>query len=318
MTTAEVSIEDVLLAAHRIAPYVHRTPVATSATLDADLDCEVVFKAENLQKVGAFKARGATNVVLSLPDEVAKRGVVTHSSGNHGQALAYAARIRGIPSWIVMPRTASSVKIEAVRSYGAEIILCEHDEREAAAARIEAESGATLVHPYDDPMIIAGQGTATLELIEDHGPFDVVVAPIGGGGLLSGMAVVATGIDASPEIVGAEPEAVDDAYRSLLTGVRQPGVPDPRTLADGLLTGIGEVPFAILRATGATILTVSEAAILEAARFLLFRLKLVVEPSGAVGLAALQTHRKRFIGKRVGVVLSGGNTDFAWLDSPSS
>jgi len=318
MTTAEVSIEDVLLAAHRIAPYVHRTPVATSATLDADLDCEVVFKAENLQKIGAFKARGATNVVLSLPDEVAKRGVVTHSSGNHGQALAYAARIRGIPSWIVMPRTASSVKIEAVRSYGAEIILCEHDEREAAAARIEAESGATLVHPYDDPMVIAGQGTATLELIEDHGPFDVVVAPIGGGGLLSGMAVVATGVDASPEIVGAEPEAVDDAYRSLLTGVRQPGVPDPRTLADGLLTGIGEVPFAILRATGATILTVSEAAILEAARFLLFRLKLVVEPSGAVGLAALQTHRKRFIGKRVGVVLSGGNTDFAWLDSPSS
>jgi threonine dehydratase len=313
MNTPQVSIDDVLLAAHRISPYVHRTPIATSATLDSELGCSVVFKAENLQKVGAFKARGATNAVFSFGDDVARRGVVTHSSGNHGQALAYAAGVRGIPAWIVMPRTASTVKIEAVRSYGAQIVLCDHSEREAEAARVEADTGAALVHPYDDPLIIAGQGTAALELIEDHGPFDVVVAPIGGGGLLSGTAVVAAGAEPSPDVVGAEPDAVDDAYRSLVTGIRQPGVPDPDTLADGLLTGIGQLPFEILTATEAAILTVSEAAIVEAARFLLFRLKLLVEPSGAVGLAALLTHPERFSGKRVGVILSGGNTDLAWL-----
>lgn len=302
---------DVEAAAVRIAPFVHRTPVFTSSTLDRQLGSSVFFKAENLQKVGAFKARGAANAVLQLPDDVT--GVVTHSSGNHGQAVAYAAAIRGLPAWIVMPRTAPHLKVDAVRSYGAEVVFCDHADREAAAADVVDRTGAVLVHPFDNPAVIAGQGTATLELIDQVGNLDVVVTPIGGGGLLSGAATVAAAQNPAIPVVGAEPFAVDEAYRSLRSDKRLPGVVDPVTVADGLLTGIGARPFAILTAVGAHVIRVTEASILAAALFHLQRMKLVVEPSGATPLAALRTEPERFVGKRVGVVISGGNTDLSWL-----
>jgi len=311
--TLPIDYADVEAAAVRIAPYVHRTPVFTSTTLDHQLGASVFFKAENLQKVGAFKARGATNAVLQLPDDVA--GVVTHSSGNHGQAVAYAAAIRDLPAWIVVPRTAPALKIEAIRSYGAEIVLCDHADRETAAADVIERTGATLVHPFDDPKVIAGQGTATIELIDQVGALDVIVAPIGGGGLLSGAATVAAAQQPAIPAIGAEPFAVDDAFRSLQSGQRMPGVVDPVTLADGLLTGIGARPFAILTAHGADIIRVTETSILEAALFFLQRMKLVVEPSGATPLAALRTEPERFSGLRVGVIISGGNTDLSWLEA---
>lgn len=311
--TLPVTPADVEAAAVRIEPFVHRTPVFTSATLDRELGCRVFFKAENLQKVGAFKARGATNAVLQLPDSA--RGVVTHSSGNHGQAIAYAASIRGLPAWVVMPRTAPALKIDAVRSYGAEIVLCDHADRDTTAAAVMERTGASLIHPFDDPMVIAGQGTATLELVGQVPNLDVIVAPIGGGGLLSGAATIGSGLKRPIPVVGAEPFAVDDAYRSLQTGVRQPGVESPVTLADGLLTGIGARPFTILTALGAEVVRVTEAAILDAAHFILQRMKLVVEPSGATPLAALRSEPELFRGRRVGVIISGGNTDFSWLSA---
>lgn len=313
MSSMVPTLADVREAHERIRPYIHRTPVLTSRTLDEITGAFVFLKAENFQKVGAFKARGATNAVLSLDDEAAQHGIVTHSSGNHGQAVAYAAGVRGVPAWVVMPRNATPVKVDAVRGYGAEVVFCRHGEREETADRVAETTGARLIHPFDDAAVVAGQGTATLELIEEVPDLDVVVAPIGGGGLLSGAAVVVTALRPGASIVGAEPFAVDDAYRSLLTGRRQPGVADPDTVADGLLTGIGAINFDILRSAGAEIVRVSEPSILEATRFLFERMKLVVEPSAGTAIAALSTDPDRFAGKRVGVVISGGNTDFAWL-----
>jgi threonine dehydratase len=313
--TLPVEYADIEAAADRIAPYVHRTPVFTSSVLDRELGACVFFKAENLQKVGAFKARGATNAILQLPDDVP--GVVTHSSGNHGQAIAYAAAIRDLPAWIVMPRTAPQLKIEAVRSYGAEVVLCDHADREPTAADVAERTGAALVHPFDNSNVIAGQGTATLELVDQVEGLDVVVAPIGGGGLLSGAATVGAAQDPVIRVIGAEPFAVDEAFRSLRSGRRLGGVVDPVTVADGLLTGIGARPFAILTALEAEVIRVTEASILEAALFFLQRMKLVVEPSGATPLAALRTEPERFSGRRVGVIISGGNTDLSWLDAAS-
>jgi len=311
--TLPVEYADVEAAALRIAPFVHRTPVFTSATLDRELGASVFFKAENLQKIGAFKARGATNAVLQLPDDVS--AVVTHSSGNHGQAVAYAAAIRSLPAWIVMPRTAPRLKIDAVRSYGAEIVLCDHADRETTAAEVIQRTGAVLIHPFDNPAVIAGQGTATLELLEQVGGLDVIVTPIGGGGLLSGAATVAAAQERAISVIGAEPFAVDEAFRSLRSGRRLAGVVDPVTLADGLLTGIGARPFAILTALGTDVIRVTETSILEAALFHLQRMKLVVEPSGATPLAALRTEPERFADRRVGVIISGGNTDLSWLEA---
>ncbi len=305
------AFEDVLAAAERIGPYVHRTPVFTSQTLDRRLDARVFFKCENLQKVGAFKARGATNAVLSLSDDEASRGVATHSSGNHGQALAYAAAVRGIPAWVVMPDHAPEVKVRAVRGYGAEVVFCPQAEREERTRQLVDETGATLIHPYDNAAVIAGQGTAALELIEYAPDLDIVVAPVGGGGLLAGTALSANALRPGALVVGGEPLAVDDAFRSLSTGVRQPAVSNPQTLADGLLTGLGERNFTILRESGVEIVTVSEEEIVAAARFFLERMKLVVEPSGAVSLAAVR--KMPVAGRRVGVIVSGGNTDFRWL-----
>jgi len=303
--------DDVLAAAQRIKPFVHRTPVLTSATLNGEVQSEVFFKCENLQKVGAFKARGATNAVMSLTEAAATGGVATHSSGNHGQALAYAAAARGIPAWVVMPDHAPAVKVEAVRGYGAEVVFCRQADREKRTAELVAETGATLIHPYDNSAVIAGQGTAALELLDEIPNLDVVVAPVGGGGLLGGTSVVARAVGSGIRVVGGEPEAVDDAFRSIRDGVLHPAVPEPKTLADGLLTGLGERNFALL-AGQVEIVTVTEEEIVAAARFLVERMKLVVEPSGAVSLAAVR--KMDLAGQRVGAILSGGNTDFRWLD----
>jgi threonine dehydratase len=308
------TLTEIRAAAIRIAPHLHRTPVVTCRTLDEQVNARIFFKCENLQKVGAFKARGATNAVLSLDDDTAAKGVATHSSGNHAAALAYAASIREVPCTVVMPDAAPEIKVDAVRGYGAEIVFCKQSEREATCDRVIAETGATFIPPFDDPRIIAGQGTAALELLEEVGDLDAVVTPVGGGGLLAGTAVVVKSLRAQAIVYGAEPEAVDDAYRSLETGERQPAVKDPKTIADGLLTGLGELNFQILRQRRARIVTVTEEAIVEAARFHLERMKLVVEPSGATALAALRRITPEIHGMKVGVVISGGNTDFRWLD----
>jgi threonine dehydratase len=307
------TFDDVHAAAERIAPFVHRTPIMTSAALDREVDARVFFKCENLQKVGAFKARGAVNTVLSLSEEEAALGVITHSSGNHAAALAYAAGIRQIPCTVVMPDDAPAVKVTAVRGYGAEVVFCKQSEREAVCDREMRARGATMVHPFDDPRVVAGQGTAALELFEEVPGLDIVVAPVGGGGLLSGTTLVATKMRPGIRVIGAEPEAVDDAYRSLQTGIRQPRVHDPTTWADGLLTGLGEIGFAILTTAGGEIVTITEDALLAAALFHVQRMKLVVEPSGAAGLAAIRTVADEITGLRVGVIISGGNTDFRWL-----
>jgi threonine dehydratase len=305
--------EDVRAAARRIAPHIHRTPVVTSATFDREIGARVFFKCENLQKVGAFKARGAVNAVLGLDAARAARGVIAHSSGNHAAALAYAAGIRRIPAVVVMPEAASPIKIAAVRGYGAEIVFCPRAEREATCERISAERGMSVIHPYEHPDVIAGQGTAALELLEQAADLDVVIAPVGGGGMLTGSALIVRETQAGTAIWGAEPEAADDAYRSLESGVRQPGVANPETLADGLLTGLGRINFEILHELGARVIRVSEAEIVAAARFVLERMKLVVEPSGATVLAAIRRSANELRGKRVGAIFSGGNTDFAWL-----
>jgi threonine dehydratase len=313
MSLPAVSFETIQAAAARIEPFVHRTPAATSATLDRETGAAVFFKCENLQKVGAFKARGAVNAVLSLPDADAAAGVVTHSSGNHGAALAYAASIRGIPCTVVMPDDAPQVKVDAVRGYGASIVFCKQLERETTAQRVIDETGATLIHPFNNPAVIAGQGTAILELIEEVGDLEVVIAPIGGGGLLSGTAVTTRALLPTAAVIGAEPFAVDDAYRSLTTGTIQPRVENPHTVADGLLTALGDLTFATLRWAGVEIVRVEEDAIIEAALFHLHRMKLLVEPSGAAGLAAIRTCGNAVRGKRIGVIISGGNTDLSWL-----
>ncbi len=303
-----VTYEDVVVAARRIAPYVHFTPVFTSKYLDEVSGATVFLKAENFQKVGAFKARGAVNAVLLLSDTEALSGVVTHSSGNHGQAVAYACAIRNIPATIVMPDHAPQVKVDAVIGYGARVVFCPQSERQQALDEVVAASHATVVHPFDDPAVIAGQGTACLELVAQVGGLDVVVAPIGGGGLLSGTTLVTAhrGIVA----IGAEPEIVDDSYRSLRDGIRYPAT-GAVSVGDGLLTGIGELPFRILSEAGTKILTVSESEITEAMRTVAERTKLVVEPSGATAVAALLRHNDRFSGQRVGIILSGGNVELS-------
>ncbi len=301
---------DVERAAERIGPHVHRTPVFTSRYLDELTGARIVLKAENLQKVGAFKARGALNAILSLDDTDAARGVITHSSGNHGQAVAYAAAIRGVPATIVMPHHASDVKVAAVRGYGAEIVFCDQDRREAVLEDLRVRTASVVVHPFDDPAVIAGQGTACLELLEQAPDLDVVVAPIGGGGLLSGTSLVAgaAGID----VVGAEPEVVDDAYRSLRDGVRHPAT-GAYSVGDGLLTGIGSYAFEILSAANRRILLVSEEEILDAMRLIATRMKLVIEPSAATAVAALIRYADEFAGRRVGLIVSGGNVTLSTL-----
>ncbi len=307
------TLADLRAAAERIRGHVHRTPVLTSATLDRELDAQVFAKCENLQKVGAFKARGACNAVMALDETAARRGVITHSSGNHGAALAWAARTRGIACTVVMPDSAPQVKIDAVRGYGAEVVLCKAAERDAVSARLQRERGATMVHPFEDPLVIAGQGTAALELLEDVPDLDAVITPVGGGGLCAGTAVALQALRPQAARLGAEPLAVDDAARSMATGVRQPRVDGAKSWGDGLMTGLGEPNFRILMANGVRIVTVGEQAMVDAARWFLQRMKIVVEPSSATVLAALRAIAGELRGKRVAMILTGGNTDFAWL-----
>lgn len=307
------TLDDVRAAAARIAGHVHRTPTLTSATLDAELGARVFLKPENLQKVGAFKARGACNAVMAMDEAAARRGVITHSSGNHGAALAWAARARGVACVVVMPDSAPKVKIAAVRGYGAEVVLCKAAEREATSARLVQERDMTMVHPFEHPHVIAGQGTAALELMTDVPDLDVVIVPVGGGGLCAGTAVVARALRPEAWMLGAEPKAVDDAARSLATGVRQPRVENPKTWADCLLTALGEPNFALMQKHRVRIVTVEEAAMVDGARWFLERMKLVVEPGSASVLAAIRALGADVRGKRIGMVLSGGNTDFAWL-----
>jgi len=308
-----VDLAAIRAAARRIAGFAHRTPVATCATLDRLAGRALVFKCEQLQKVGAFKFRGACNAIARLDGAVARRGVVTHSSGNHAQAVALAARLRGIPAHVVMPEGASAVKRRAVEGYGARIVLCERTlaAREETAARVVAETGATFVHPYDDPHVIAGQGTVALELLEQAGPLDAIVAPVGGGGLVSGTAIAAGALQPGIRIFAAEPAGADDAARSKRAGVRIPQTA-PDTIADGLLTSLGELTWPVLRDRVEEVVTVSEDEIREAMRLAWERAKLLIEPSAAVAVAAVLSERFRALGgmARVGVILSGGNVDF--------
>jgi threonine dehydratase len=309
-----VTIEDLRAAHERIATHIHRTPVLHSRLLDQRAGCEAHFKCENLQKVGAFKARGALNAVLGLGDTDAARGVATHSSGNHGAALAMAAAVRGIPAYVVMPANAPAVKKAAVRTYGGEIIECEPTlaAREATLETVVRKHGAHVVHPYDDPRIIAGQGTTALELLEQVANIDVVVIPVGGGGLLAGMATAIKALKPGVEVLAAEPAGADDAFRSFGLGYRVPQE-SPDTICDGLLTSLGELNYAIIRERVDTILTVEDSSVIEAMKLQWTRLKTVVEPSGAVTFAALLEHPERFRGRRAACVISGGNVDLERL-----
>ena len=310
MTDLSPSIEDIRRAAERILPYAHRTPTLSCASLDQMVGANVFLKCENLQKVGAFKFRGACNAVFSLSDDEAKAGVATHSSGNHAQALALAARLRGIPAYIVMPSNAPAVKKAAVACYGGQITYSEPTQaaREQALATLVQETGATFIHPYNNRMVIAGQGTAALELLSQAPDLDLVIAPVGGGGLISGTAITVKALRPACQVAAAEPEMADDAYRSLQEGRILPSV-SPRTIADGLLTSLGEITFPIIQALVSQIVTVSEAAIIAAMRSVWERAKIIIEPSAAVPIGALLEKKADFSGLRIGVILSGGNVD---------
>jgi threonine dehydratase len=304
-----VDLDDVRAAAIRIAPWVHRTPVMTCRSLDRAIGAEVFLKCENLQRAGAFKARGAHNAVFSLSDAEAGRGVVGTSSGNHAQALALAARHRGIPATVVMHDDAPRVKVEAVRGYGATIVPVAPDQgaREAAQREVRQRTGAVVIPPYDDDRVIAGQGTAALELLGEVPDLDAVLGPVGGGGLMSGTSIAVHGLDPSIRVVGAEPSAADDAFRSLRDGRLHAAVSPPRTIADGLLTGLSERTFAILGRHLEEIVTVDDEQITEAMRLVWTRTKLLVEPSAAVAVAAAMA--TDLGSRRVGIILSGGNVD---------
>lgn len=304
------TIDDVRAAAARVEGEAHRTPVLTCAAIDAIVGMKLYFKCENFQKVGAFKFRGATNAVRSLDDDEAARGVVTHSSGNHAQALALAAKRRGIPAWVVMPTNAPTVKRNAVADYGATIVDCEPtlEARETTAARVLDDTGATFIHPYDDSRIIAGQGTAALELLQDVLGLDAVLVPVGGGGLCAGTCIAVHGTNPSVAVYGVEPALADDAARSLEAGRLIP-LDGTTTIADGLRTSLSDLTFGILKEHVAGIPTVGEDEIVNAMRLVYERMKIVIEPSCAVPLAACARLHPELAGKRVGIVLSGGNVD---------
>ena len=308
------TLHDIRAAAQRIKPYIHRTPVLTNESLDQRTGAQVYLKCENLQKVGAFKFRGACNAVFSLGEEEAARGVSTHSSGNHAQALALAAKLRDIPAYIVMPRNAPKVKKEAVAGYGGLITFCEPtlEARESTLRKIAEETGSTIIHPYDNDHVIAGQGTAALELLEDIADLDVIIAPIGGGGLISGTSIAATEIRKDIRVIAGEPEMADDAYRSVRAGEIIPSV-NPKTVADGLLTSLEKITFPIIQERVEQIITVSESAIIESMKFVWERAKIVIEPSAAVAIGVLWERKIDLSGLKVGVILSGGNVDLEKL-----
>ena len=309
-----VTLTDIQQARQRIQPYTHRTPVLTNESLNHKVGAQVFLKCENLQKVGAFKFRGACNAVYSLSDAEAAKGVVTHSSGNHAQALALAARMRGIPAYIVMPNNAPAVKKNAVAGYGGVITFCEPtlQARESTMERIRLDTGATVIHPYNDERVIAGQGTAALELLEEIPNLDVVITPVGGGGLLSGTAIAAASTKPGLRVIAGEPENADDAFRSLQEHRIVPSV-NPKTIADGLLTSLGDLTYPIIKAHVEQIVTVSEQGIIDAMKFVWERAKIVIEPSAAVAVGVLWEKKIDLSKLKVGVILSGGNVDLEKL-----
>ncbi|HEY3340426.1 MAG TPA: pyridoxal-phosphate dependent enzyme [Anaerolineae bacterium] len=310
----EPTLSDIRAAAQLINPYIHHTPVLTSSTLNRLCGAELFIKCENFQKGGAFKIRGATNAVFSLTDEEAAHGVATHSSGNHAAALALAARWRGIKAYVVMPENAPAVKRAAVEGYGAEIFTCAPNlqAREDRLADVVAHTGAAFIPPYNDYRVIAGQGTCALELCEDVPGLDVVMAPVGGGGLLSGTALAVKELEPAAQVIAAEPQRADDAWRSMQAGHIIP-VDHPETVADGLRTSLGDKTFPIIQRAVAQIVTVSEESIICAMKLVWERMKIVVEPSGVVPLAALLSHALDLPGRRVGIIFSGGNVDLDHL-----
>ncbi len=302
--------QEIIASAKRIASHIHRTAIMTCATLDSRFHTSLFFKCENFQKVGAFKSRGAVNAVYSIDELESQKGVATHSSGNHAQALARAALLRNIPAYIVMPENAPKVKVEAVKGYGGKITFCKPtlQSREDTIKVVMAETGAMEVHPYDNYTIIAGQATAAKEMLEDTGELDLILCPVGGGGLLAGTALSAHYFGKNTMVIACEPLGADDACRSFKAGKIIPSV-DPKTIADGLLTSLGKRNFPIIQKHVKDIVTVSEEAIIEAMRLVYERMKLVIEPSSAVVLAAIIESKVQVEGKRVGLILSGGNVD---------
>ena len=308
------TLETIRQAHQRILPYIHHTPVLTCAAIDDRLGAQLFFKCENFQKSGAFKMRGASNAILTLDPALAEHGVVTHSSGNHGAALSLAARNRGIGASIVMPSNASEVKQAAVRHYGGKITFCEPtlEDRETTAGKIQQRTGATLIHPYNNYRMIEGHGTALVELLEEISDLEMILAPTGGGGLLSGTLIAAKGLAEKIQVIGAEPAEADDAYRSWQAGELIPSKAT-RTIADGLRTSLGDKTFPIIRDLVDAMVLASEPAIIEALSLTMERMKIVIEPSAAVPLAALLEGQLDVAGRRVGIILSGGNVDLSTI-----
>ena len=311
MTDLAISYEDVLAAAGRIEGIAHRTPILTSSTADSLTGANLLFKAENLQRMGAFKFRGGYNALAQFTDAQQAGGVIAYSSGNHAQAIALSARLLDMRAVIIMPEDAPAIKIAATRGYGAEVVLYDRykADREEIGRRLAAEQGLTLIPPYDHPHVMAGQGTAVLEMIQDTGTFDVLLVPLGGGGLLSGSAVASRKLSPHCRIVGVEPEAGNDGQRSLVEG-RIVHIDTPRTIADGAQTQhLGDHTFPVLRQLVDEVVTVSDAELIEAMKFFASRMKMLVEPTGCLGAAAAFSGRVPVAGKKVGIILSGGNID---------
>lgn len=307
-------LNDIIEAHERIKPLIHKTPILTSISINKITGASVYFKCENLQKVGAFKFRGASNALALLHENAKRKGVATHSSGNHAAALALAAKNIGVKAYIVMPETAPEIKKKAVKSYGGEITFCAPtlEARESTLREVIKRTGASFIHPYNNTDIICGQGTAALELLAEYPDLDIVMAPVGGGGLISGTAIATKGINPEIEVIGAEPSNANDAYLSFKSGRLIPAKP-PNTIADGLLTSLCDLTFKIISEKVDHLLTVSEKGIVEAMRMIWERMKIIVEPSSAVPLAAILEHKETFMGKNVGIILSGGNVDLEEL-----
>lgn len=313
-TNHEPGREDIIKAAERIQPYIHRTPVLTCNAINEISGTSIFFKCENLQKAGAFKSRGAVNAVFSMDPYDVKQGVATHSSGNHAAALARAAQLKRIPAYIVMPENSSKVKIAAVKTYGGRITLCQPTlaAREEKLNEVLNETNAFEIHSYNNYAIIAGQATAALELIEDQPGLDTVIAPVGGGGLLSGTALSVHYFSPSTKVIAAEPSGADDAYQSFYQKKFIPSI-NPDTIADGLRTSLGSLTFPIIRRLVSDILTVNDQATIEAMKLVWERMKIIIEPSSAVALAIVLKHKHRFEGQKIGIIISGGNVDLMHL-----
>ncbi|UZR95435.1 pyridoxal-phosphate dependent enzyme [Chondrinema litorale] len=306
------SLAEITEAHSRIQNYIHRTPILTSKSINEITGADIYFKCENLQKIGAFKIRGATNAVFQLKDNI--KAVATHSSGNHAQAVAYAGKLRGLKAYIVMPENAPKVKVKAVKGYGAEVIFCEPNQkaREAALNKVVENTGAAFIHPYDNEKVICGQATASKELLEDAPRLDIVMTPVGGGGLLSGTSLTVNYLSKGTKVIAGEPAGADDAYRSFYSDQIFPSI-NPKTIADGLLTSLGQRNYSIIKEYVDSIICVDDQEIINAMQLIWERMKIVIEPSSAVPLAALIKNKADFDNKKVGIILSGGNVDLGKL-----